>query len=116
MLQKNCKKCCVVAIGSYIGLASSDKVAQDWHVRCVADKVDVTSTRQARAMLQKNCKKCCVVAIGSCIERAFSNKVAEDWHVRLRCRQGGRHIDEANQSNVANELQKVLRCGYWKLH
>jgi hypothetical protein len=29
---------------------------------------------------------------------------------------GGRHIDEANQSNVAEELQKVLRCGYWKLH
>ena len=49
------------------------------------------------------------MAIGSCIEWAFSNKVAEDWHVRLRCRQGGRHIDEANQSNVAEELQKVLR-------
>ena len=77
--------------------------------------MDVTSTRQARAMLQKNCKKCCVVAIGSYIEWAFSNKVAEDWHVRLRRRRGGRHIDEANQSNVAEELQKVLRCSYWKL-
>ena len=78
--------------------------------------MDVTSTRQARAMLQKNCKKYCVVAIGSYIEWAFSNEVAEDLHVRLRCRQGGRHTDEANHSNVAGELQKVLRCGYWKLH
>ena len=78
--------------------------------------MDVTSTRQTRAMLQKNCKTCCVVAIGSCVELAFSNKVAEDWRVRLRRRRGGRHIDEANQSNVAEELQKVLRCGYWKLH
>ena len=67
-------------------------------------------------MLQKNCKKCCVVVIGSYIELAFSNKVAEDWHVRLRCRPDGRHIGEASQSNVAEELQKVLRCGYWKLH
>ena len=67
-------------------------------------------------MLQENCKKCCVVATGSYIEWAFSNKVAEDWHVRLRRRPGGRHIDEANQSNVAEELQKVLRCSYWKLH
>ena len=66
-------------------------------------------------MLQKNCKKCCVVAIGSYIEWAFSNKVAEDLHVRLRCIQSGRHIDEANQSNVAEELQKVLRRGYWKV-
>ena len=55
-------------------------------------------------MRQKNCKKCCVVNIGSYIELAFSDKVAEDWRVRLRCRQGGRHIDEANQSNVAGEL------------
>jgi hypothetical protein len=78
--------------------------------------VDVTSTRQTRATLQENCKKCCVVAIGSYIEWAFSNKVAEDWHVRLRRRRGGRHIDEANQSNVAEELQRVLRRGYWKLH
>ena len=56
------------------------------------------------------------MANGIYIEWAFSNKVAEDWHVRLRRRRGGRHIDEANQSNVAEELQKVLRCGYWKLH
>ena len=66
-------------------------------------------------MLQENCKKCCVVVIGSYIEWACSNKVAEDWHVRLRRRRGGRHIDEANQSNVAEELQKVLRCCYWQL-
>ena len=83
---------------------------------CVADRVGVASTRQTRAMLQKNCEKCCVVAIGCCIELAFLNKVAEDWHVRLRRRRGGRHIDEANQSNVAEELQKVSRCGCWKLH
>ena len=56
------------------------------------------------------------MVIGSYIELAFSNKVAEDWHVRLRCRPDGRHIGEASQSNVAEELQKVLRCGYWKLH
>ncbi len=49
------------------------------------------------------------MGIGSCIEWAFSNKVAEDWQVRLRCRQGGRHIDEANHSNVADELQNVFR-------
>ena len=110
MLQKNCKKCCVVAIGSYIEWAFPNKVAEDWHVRLRCRQVDVTSTRQTRAMLQKNCKKCCVVAIGNYIEWAFSNKVAEDWHVRLRCRQGGRHIDEANQTNVAEELQKALRC------
>ena len=67
-------------------------------------------------MLQKSCEKDCVVATGSYIEWPFSNKVAEDWHVSLRCRQGGRHIAEAKQSNVAEELQKVLRCGYWKLH
>ena len=78
--------------------------------------MDVTSTQQTRAMLQKNFKKCSVVAMESYIELAFSNKVAKDWHVWLRCRQGGRHIDEANQSNVAGELQKVLRCGYWELH
>ena len=67
-------------------------------------------------MLHENCKKCCVVAIGNYIEWAFSNKVAEDLHVRLRRRRGGRHVDEANQGNVAEELQKALRCGYWKLH
>ena len=33
MLQKNCKKCCVVAVGSYIELAFSNKVAEDWHAR-----------------------------------------------------------------------------------
>ena len=54
--------------------------------------------------------------MGSRTDGGCGNKGVREWHVRLRCRQGGRHIDEANQSNVAVELQKVLRRGYWKLH
>ena len=63
-------------------------------------------------MLQKNCKKCCLVAIGSYIEWAFSNKVAEDWHVMLRRTQGRRHIDDAQQSNVAGVFYTSLPACY----
>ena len=112
MLKKNCKKCCIVAIGSYIEWAFSNKVAEDCHVRlrCRQGGRHINDANQSN--IAEKCKKCCVVAIGSYIEFAFSNKVAEDWHVRLRCRPGGRHIDEANQSNVAEKMQNVLRWGY----
>jgi hypothetical protein len=105
MLQKNCKKCCVVAIGSYIEWAFSNKVAEDWHVRlrCRQGGRHIDEANQSN--VEENCKKCCVVAIGSYIEWAFSNKVAEDWHVGL----GGWRLEGSSDQNPQQHALKLKK-------